>query len=233
MFKIRLAELNIGVSCICDYTREMCADYMTDGECDFSVSVTEEDIDREDDGSGFDRGYLESLAVYRKIAERLLDYDGFLMHGVVVDVDGAGVAFLARSGTGKSTHSAFWQGYFGDRLTVVNGDKPLVRMTDGGAYAYGTPWAGKEGFNKNTKTRLEKICFIERCEKNYVEKAEGRDVLMRLCAQIYMPPDGAKKLKTFELCDRFIRSCEFYIINCNIDPQAAEVAARGVGIIDR
>lgn len=233
MFSVRLADLNIGINCIHDYTKKMCADYLTDGEPDFSVSVSEADIDREDDGSGFDRGYLESLAVYRRISEKLLDYDGFLMHGVVADVRGEGVAFLARSGTGKSTHAAYWQEYFGKDFEIINGDKPLIRIKGGEAYAYGTPWAGKEGFNKNAEVRLKKICFVERSDRNYVSIPEPREILHRLCVQIYMPSDGMKKLKTFELTDSLVRGCEFYAVHCTKHPDAARVAAEGLGFFDK
>lgn len=233
MFVVRLAEFNIGIDCIYEYTRNMCAEYITDSAADFTVSVTDADIDREDDGGGFARGYLESLAVYRKIAEKLLERDGFLMHGVVAEANGEGIAFLARSGTGKTTHAAFWQECFGDRFTVINGDKPLIRIKDGMVYAYGTPWAGKEGLNKNARTHLRKICFIERADTDCLTKPDTRDVLTRLCAQIYMPADGAQKLKTFELIDLLMRGCEFFVIHCTKNPEAAQVAAAELGIFDK
>ena len=103
-----------------------------------------------------DNGYLESLAIYRKIAEKVIEYNGFLLHGVVVEVNKCGIAFLARSGVGKSTHVMLWKELLKNKLTIINGDKPLVRIIDGKIFAYGTAWAGKEKLHKNTKTELRK-----------------------------------------------------------------------------
>ena len=69
MFAVRLAELNIGIENKYDYIRKMCVDYITDKPVDFTVSVSDNEIMAEDNGTGFSGGYLESLAVYRKIAE--------------------------------------------------------------------------------------------------------------------------------------------------------------------
>ena len=166
MFVIRLAELNIGIENKFAYIYNMCIDYITDYAPDFIVAATEDDIMAEDNGSGFDMGYLETLAVYRKIAENILKYNGFLMHGVTIDVDGNGIAFLAKSGVGKSTHMKLWQELLHDKVTIVNGDKPLIRIIGDKIFTYGTPWAGKENLHTNTKTVLKKICFIERSETN-------------------------------------------------------------------
>ena len=53
--------------------------------------------------------YLETMAVYRKIEDKLLDYDTILFHGSAVAVDGVGYLFTAKSGTGKSTHTRLWR----------------------------------------------------------------------------------------------------------------------------
>ena len=80
------------------------------------MTTSQEDIDfereksaSEDEVEGiptrhFSDSYLEELAVYRKIAEKMIDYDTILFHGSVIAVDGIGYLFTAKSGTGKSTH---------------------------------------------------------------------------------------------------------------------------------
>lgn len=87
----------------------MCVDYITDNAPDFTLSASDNEIKEEDKGTSFDSGYLESLTIYRKIAERILKYNGFLMHGTAIDVGGCGIAFLAKSGVGKSTHTGLWK----------------------------------------------------------------------------------------------------------------------------
>ncbi|MBE7012391.1 MAG: hypothetical protein E7415_06935 [Ruminococcaceae bacterium] len=229
MFNLKLADLNILVENKFPYVEKMCKNYITDeAKSDFSVSVSKEEILREKTEECGDPGYLESLAVYRKIAEKIIEFDGFLLHGVVLETGGEGVAFCAKSGTGKSTHAALWLKYLGDKCSVVNGDKPLIRIKDGKAVAYGTPWCGKEGINNNTSVVLKGVCILQRGIENKIEKIEKNKVLPYLTTQIYVPKNGMKMIKTLDLVDAFVKGTDFYLLKCNMDISAAEVAYNGV-----
>ena len=103
----------------------LCRDYAAapGATPDFSVSVTEEEIRAEGTpGDGLTPGYLETLAVYRKLCERALDRGRLLLHGSAFAYRGEGVLFTAPSGTGKSTHARLWREVYGDRVTVINDD---------------------------------------------------------------------------------------------------------------
>lgn len=224
MFSIRLADVVFCIDNKYNYVEEMCKDYICDDTPEVKISVTDAEINAENGDGEFDEGYLESLAVYRKIAEEIVSFNGFLMHGAVIDVDGVGVGFLAKSGVGKSTHMALWEKCLGNRLTVVNGDKPLIRIVDGSVYAYGTPWAGKEGIQSNTCTKLKKLCFLERAEENSCTELAKEKVLEKFFSQIYRPTNGLKIAATLEMTEQVINSLQFYVIRCNKDISAAETA---------
>lgn len=226
MFNICLAEIIVQIDNKYPYIKNLCKDYIVQGGLEnFSVSLTDAEIDAEDDGSGFDRGYLESLAIYRKIAEKIIEYDGFLMHGAVIEADDNGIAFLAKSGVGKTTHVRLWQQLLGDKMTVVNGDKPLVRMIDGKVYAYGTPWAGKENIQTNKAVELKKICFIERAENNECFLVQKTNVFEKLIVQIYRPSNAELLLKTMDLIEMLIEKTQFFIVRCNTKLSAAEISS--------
>lgn len=227
MLNIRLAEINFCIDNKYSYIEDMCADYLTDEPAEITICVSDEQIDAEGEAE-YDKGYLESLAIYRQIAEKIIEHDGFLLHGVVADIQGTGVAFLAKSGVGKSTHMALWKEVLGDKMTIVNGDKPLIRIIDGIAYAYGTPWAGKEKIQTNTRTQLKKICFIERAEENSCSEIQKDSVLEKLFSQIYKPKEGSKIVATMDLIEKVINSCLFYTIRCNKEIQAAQTAISAV-----
>lgn len=231
MFKICLAELNIVIHNNYSFVKDMCKDYIVDdSKTDFEVVATDDEIMAEDDGSGLYIGYLESLAIYRKIAEKLPEYNAFLMHGVVIDVDSLGIVFTARSGVGKTTHSRLWQELLGNKVTVVNGDKPIIRYKDGNPYAYGTPWAGKEEMHKNTRVLISKVCFIERCEYNECLKLEGAKVFYKLFPQVYRPKTQKNMLATIDMVANLIAVNDFYTIKCNMDLSAAKTAYEGLGL---
>lgn len=131
MFCVQIAEVLVAIENRYAFTERLCADYIVDvspDECGFSVSATAEEIAAENNDEGaFSPAYCESLALYRKMCTHMLGYDAFLFHAAVVSYAGCGYAFAAKSGTGKSTHVAQWMHALGDRVTVVNGDKPILR----------------------------------------------------------------------------------------------------------
>lgn len=198
-------------------------------ESDFTIDITEKDIEYEKtvaDAEAKD-GTLRFTACYRKLAEKLPLYNTFVLHSAVFDVDGTGIAFAAQSGTGKTTHMLLWQKLLGDRLKIVNGDKPIVRFFDeepNNTYAYGTPWNGKERLGCNMRTPLKHICFIERAEQNSCERVSKTDVVNLIFNQVYMPKDPMAAMNTVGLIDRLLSSCELWKIKCNMDISAAETA---------
>ena len=226
MLNVELAGLNITIDNRYAYIRKYCQEYLADFEtADISVFATEEETMAEDkESEGYSASDLETLAVYRKIADKLVDYEGFLMHGVVLDICGTGVAFLAQSGVGKSTHARMWKDLLGDKMTVVNGDKPLVRFDGNTPYAYGTPWAGKEGIQTNMKTPLKNICFIQRAETNECVKLDKKAVLPLLMPQIHRPQNPMVYVKTIDLMTRLVENADFYLVKCTPTVEAAEVA---------
>jgi hypothetical protein len=238
--KYKIADKVVEVTSIYDEVHEYCSDYLTDEKSDYSVSTTQADIDyereksaREDEIEGipirhFSDSYLEELAVYRKIAEQMIDYDTILFHGSVIAVDGIGYLFTARSGTGKSTHTRLWRVYFGDRAVMVNDDKPLLHISDSGVIAYGTPYNGKHRLGSNISVPLKAICILTRAADNHIEPITREQAYTMLLQQVYRSADMLKMAKTLELVDRLSESVKLYRLGCNMDISAAQVAFEGM-----
>ncbi|MGX8696474.1 MAG: hypothetical protein ACSW8D_08825, partial [Prevotella sp.] len=62
-----------------------------------------------------------------------------LFHSSVTSYQGKGYMFLGKSGTGKSTHSSLWLKYI-EGTELMNDDNPVVRIIDGQAWVFGSPW---------------------------------------------------------------------------------------------
>lgn len=238
--KYKIADKVVEVTSIYDEVHEYCAEYQTDENADYSVMTAQADIDyereksaREDEIEGiptrhFSDGYLEELAVYRRIAEKMIDFDTVLFHGSVIAVDGAGYLFTAKSGTGKSTHTRLWREYFGDRAVMVNDDKPLLKITDSGVTAYGTPYNGKHRLGSNISVPLKAICILTRAADNHIEPITREQAYTMLLQQVYRPADMLKMAKTLELADRLADSVKLCQLGCNMDISAAKVAFEGM-----
>lgn len=229
---MRVGDLDIAIRPIHDRVRTLCADYLTPShgfdidrtQADLAVATTASDIayerrisdeaDRANhEGTGANAGgtvwaddYLETLAVFRHIAEYAPLHQRCVFHGATIEVGGRAYIFTAPSGTGKTTHIRMWRQVFGERVNIINGDKPMLRIvnakapeadaTDGldaGAagtdttgtghngnvdgtgttgtggtsiLAYGTPWCGKEGWQRNTHAPVAGICVVTRAVPN-------------------------------------------------------------------
>ena len=226
----RIADLAIQLNNRYSYTDKLCASYLCDAQqADLEVSVTQEEIDRERSLGDFSKAYCESVCLYRRLCLSLAPFDAFLLHAAVVETDGSGYAFLGRSGTGKSTHMQLWLDSFPNAVQVVNGDKPIVRRErtkDGQTlfYAYGTPWAGKEGLQQNTRVPLKGLCFLEQAEKNSIRRLSCSEAVGLLFQQLLIPKERESVVSLLDLIDGLIRTVPAYLLKCNISREAAELS---------
>lgn len=74
---------------------------------------------------------------------------------------------------------------------MVNDDKPLIRLENGQAIAYGTPWDGKHRLSTNTAVPLKAICILERSETNQIVPITMHQALPMLFQQAYRPQEAA------------------------------------------
>ncbi len=235
-FVIRLAGVNIEIKPLHSYIYEYCRDYLFEGEPEFTVEVSQSDLDAEREKSkkedilegipvrNFPDHYLETLVVYRKIANELINRNILLYHGSCAAVDGVAYLFTAKSGTGKSTHVALWQKLLGERMTFINDDKPLLAVGEKGVVAFGTPWDGKHRRSSNASAPLKAICILERSETNRIEKITKKEGYVTLLQQTYRPKDPLAMAKVLQILDRLLSQVEIYRLGCNMNPEAAEVS---------
>ena len=236
----RLAGHVIKIESLYSQVHTLCAAYRVEDDAEYCITTAPADIAyerqrsaRADELEGvavreYANTYLETLAVYRKLAQLLVQDDILLMHGAVVAVDGQAYLFTAKSGTGKTTHTRLWMQQFGDRAVMVNGDKPLLHVTNTGVTVYGTPWDGKEHLSRNIACPLKAVCILSRSETNHIERISPKEALTMLCQQSYRPAQPAALRKTLALVDLLSSNVPLYKLGCNMEPEAALVAYHGM-----
>lgn len=227
----RIADFNIDFKNPSDYCLASFAPYkINELKADFVISCNEDEILAEQDSSlGFSRDYLQFIAFHRKLAELLPQSDAFVLHSACFSVDGVGVAFAAHSGTGKTTHLNRWSDFLGEHLTVINGDKPIIRFYENSPIAYGTPWNGKEKLGCNKSVPLKHICFIERSDRNFVTEMLKTEAVDRIFNQVYLPIKNPQDVfKTMTLIDKLLSECSIWKIHCNMDKNAGEIAYKEI-----
>lgn len=231
-FKINIANLCIRCDTNHEYAMTFCKDFFTDEDEALSVSVSAEDIKKETarypEENDHSAAYMETLALYRKICTELALRDTVLIHGSSLMADGEAVLFCANSGTGKSTHTRLWREVFGDKVLMINDDKPLIRLINGEPYIYGTPWNGKHHIGTNVSAPLRHICFLERGEQNKIYPADCADVYTRLLRFTFRPDSPLETMAMLGTVEKIAGSVRFWDLACNMDPEAATVSYEGM-----
>ncbi len=163
--------------------------------------------------------YMESGWQFYQV---LLKYDGFVLHASAVALGGNAYLFSGPCGRGKSTHTRLWQSAFGEAASVFNDDKPALRRLDTGWFAYGTPWCGKDGINKNEKWPLAGICFLKQAKQNRIQRLTPAKALPLLLGQTLhrLSPENMNLLLTH--VDRLLREVPVY----ELENTPTESAAR-------
>lgn len=228
MFTVRLCGLDIEIDNRYGFVEALCRDYIvTDSAPEFRVRVGMDEIRsfRAESARPLNDAEAESALLYRTICGRLPAYDALLIHAAVAAADGRGYAFSAARGVGKTTHLRAWKEMLGDRLTVVNGDKPLVRRApDGHWWVYGTPWCGKEGEQTNIRCPLCAVCLLSRGQENSVSRASAADAAAGLLEATILPPTADLRDRMAMLVGALVRDVPVFNLSCLPDRSAAELA---------
>lgn len=233
---MKIAGHTAKVTSLFESTPQYFKAYLTDEAPEFSVRVSREDIAFEQadllaeahrDGFKprvFTDPFLERAAIQRAFAEFLFHHDTLLLHGSALAVDGKGYLFTAHSGTGKSTHTRYWQQLFGARMVMVNDDKPFVTLSSEGVMLHGSPWSGKHGLDNNLSVPLKGICLLERGSENCIRQITPGEMLPMVQKQCYCPLDESKRENFLSLTEALTNMVPVWCMRCTKDPVAAEVA---------
>ena len=231
-FKLDIAGFCVKCTVNYEYSVKLCRGYTTDRDEDLEITVSPEEIETETarypEENEHSPAFMETLALYRKICTELALRDTVLIHGSSLMADGEAVLFCANSGTGKSTHTRLWREVFGDKIVMINDDKPLVRLIEGTPYIYGTPWNGKHHIGTNISAPLRHVCFLERGEKNEVCPADGTEAFTRLLRFTFRPDSALETMAMLGTAEKIAGQVKFWDLKCNMDPEAAVVSYEGM-----
>lgn len=151
------------------------------------------------------------------------------MHASVIRNSGLGFLFLAKSGTGKSTHSRLWLEHIpGSEL--LNDDNPIVRVwPDGRIIVYGSPWSGKTPCYRNEECPVGAFVQIRRGTGNRISPLS----LVESYAAVYSSCSGFKADRRMGDClhrsmEAAVVNVPCYVLDCRPDREAAIVCSTEV-----
>ncbi len=201
--------------------------YNGDKEPDIVSIVSEQfyrDRNKEHEHLSFDEcEYLYSGSFFY---EQLALFNGLMLHSSCVEYKGKAYLFSAPSGTGKSTHTHLWLKYL-PNCRIINDDKPAIRIIDGVAYAYGTPWSGKTDENINEGVPIGGICFLGRGE-NKINRIPGIMALKLFMEQTVRPANKELMNKMLETLNIILTTVPIYQMTCDMSEDAVKTAVAGM-----
>ncbi|MDE6562510.1 MAG: hypothetical protein K2K75_14095 [Muribaculaceae bacterium] len=148
-------------------------------------------------------------------------HDTLLVHASTVEYEGKGYLFLGKSGTGKSTHSHLWiENIPGTEL--LNDDNPIIRIIDGKAYVYGSPWSGKTNCYRNHRIPIGGLVRLHQAPFNRITPLAGMKAyaaLLPSCSCMKWDHDMAEAIHS--TISKVISRIPIYALDCLPNSEAA------------
>ena len=243
-FTAEMADVPFEVRCYRSETETLLKDYrsdkapafvidLADSECDWVREKVTALWDRQEDPCAAFRttdreAFIEEETFHWMLDQKLSPYGVFQFHGSAICLDGEAYIFTAASGTGKSSHTRLWREAFGDRVWMINDDMPYLRIFDDCVRAYGTPWNGKHRLGCSGSAPVKAIAWLRRDEENHIERLPKETAFAVVMKETFRLPDKAWYARMMAQIKTVLDTVPFYKLRCNMDPEAAEIALRGM-----
>ena len=144
---------------------------------------------------------------------------GFVFHCSYIQWQGAAILFTAPSGTGKSTQADLWQKLRG--AEIVNGDRAVVRVADGGIFAAGIPFAGSSQICKNHTLPLTAIVYLGQAPQTTIRQLRGAEAFRRVWEGISVNVwDKADVGCVMDTVQQVVQEVPVYHLDCTPDESA-------------
>lgn len=222
-----IAGLKVEMEVRYDFLKSRSEKYLCEflGNADMVISWAEDKMqllrEKSPDLSEGEREYIyTAIQFYNK----LIKFNGFMLHSSSLCYKDKSYLFSADSGTGKSTHVGLWTKYLGDSIEIINDDKPAIRLIDGVFYAMGTPWSGKTVLNSDIAVPVGAVALLYRSEQNVITPAETNDIVVSILKQTVLPRVNTKADVLFELLDKFVRSVKVFRFGCDMSEDAVKTS---------
>ena len=230
--KYKIADLIVEMNPKYNNTLELAKPFVFDGEreADFELKASDEYLDQlmTRAAEGVTVEQIENFALSGDFNRKAINYGTMLIHSSALIYDGGAYLFSGDSGVGKSTHTRLWLKAFGDKVHIMNDDKPVVKLYGDKAVAFGTPFDGGSGIALNESYPLKAVIFVERGEENSVRVPENKEIIQKLYFQTARMVNRETAEKMLTNIERILSLTKFYVLSCNMDITAAYTAFESI-----
>lgn len=147
------------------------------------------------------------------------------IHASVLTYRNGAVLCLGESGTGKSTHTRLWREHI-EGAELLNDDSPMLRIVDGVATVFGSPWSGKTPCYRNLHYPIRGFMRLSQAPVNEIRPLSVLQAYGAL--QPSLPPSFAHDERLFDrvnaLLSALLQRVKAYHLRCLPNREAAELA---------
>ena len=174
--------------------------------------------------------FLEQTVLHEKMSLALLQRDIFLMHGSALSLDDRGYLFTAPSGTGKSTHARLWRETFGDRVVMINDDKPYIiwNREEESFTLTGSPWMGKHRLGSKREAPLKGICILHQAPENRIRRLDADQAVAPVFGQVFRPAGREEMQRCLAFIGSLLDRVPVYSMGADMSPEAAELSCQAM-----
>ena len=218
----RIADLTVEMNPVGDMPQRMREYEIPEGQAD--IRLVEEDYRL---NSWLRRKLDINQAYYmetgRVFSDKALWFDSLMLHSSAVVVGEYAYLFSGPSGMGKSTHTQGYLRTFGRDAVIINDDKPTLRRQGQTWYAYGTPWCGKDGINRNLSAPVAGICFLHRGD-TLLQRLSPAEAAIDIIRQTqYYQRDKKNTQKLLSLIDLLAKEVPAFSFHNHAQPEDASL----------
>ncbi len=233
MKRYLIGNLIVDIEADCERLNRLGKPYETDKDtpADISINIPSEIIDdMQIKYPTLTRDTLNYMATGTMFFRKVTVFDAIMLHSSCIMFENKAYMFTADSGTGKSTHTALWKQVFGDKVTYINDDKPLLRKINGVWTAFGNPWSGKTDLNTNCSAPVGGIVFLNRGKENTIKKLNPPiDSVASLFMDQTVKPRSARNATAMLVnADDLLMSVPLFELYCNVSEEAVWTAYNAI-----
>lgn len=184
-----------------------------------TIEVTDEMINS---SSTMKKGAAELLWQRRQIGDELVNRNRMLFHGCAFLWKGNAYIFTAPSGTGKTTQFLLWHKQFGDEISILNGDKPVLDFCEDGVFVRPSPWRGKERLSSMQSAPLKGLIYLCQADENKIKCLEPKEAAPVIYNQVlYSARDEETVQAAARLTEKMLYSVKTWQLdNCGDEASA-------------
>ncbi len=150
---------------------------------------------------------------------------GALMHAAGAGIGNMGCVFPGKSGAGKSTLSRRIAAC--ENSNLLSDDRIVVRKTDGGFNAYGTPWPGEAGVSENLSLPVTGFFFLNHAETNGIKSIRPKEALKKFFPIMSIPWHDRERISEMLMfCEDLVHCIPAYELSFKPDIEVKDVLER-------